>query len=148
MAETIDQAPKDLFGFLDFYLVRKAPFQIPDAGREWIVRYGPWIAVVLLLLSIPALLLILGVGTLLLPFGGAGYAVGFGYASVFLLVQSGLRVAALPGLFARKMTGWNLMFYAAIVGLVGSLLIGAFISGVVGLVISLYILFQVRSLYH
>ena len=40
MADT-EQAPKDLFGFLDFYLVKKAPFQIPDGGREFIVKYGP-----------------------------------------------------------------------------------------------------------
>ena len=26
--------PQDVIGFLDFYLVTKAPFQIPDGGRE------------------------------------------------------------------------------------------------------------------
>lgn len=31
------QAPKDLIGFLDFYLAQKAPFQIPENGKEWIV---------------------------------------------------------------------------------------------------------------
>lgn len=35
------EAPKELIGFLDLYLVKKAPFQIPDAGREWIVKFGP-----------------------------------------------------------------------------------------------------------
>ena len=28
------QAPKDLIGFLDFYLVKKAPFQLPDGAKE------------------------------------------------------------------------------------------------------------------
>jgi len=147
MADT-EQAPKDLIGFLDFYLVKKAPFQIPDAGREWMVKFGPWIIIVLLVLTLPALLVVLGIGTAIMPFAGVGYAVGFGYASIFLLVEIGLRVAALPGLFARKMGGWNLLFYAQLVGFVFSLLVGSIVGGLVGLLISLYLLFQVRGLYH
>ena len=27
------QPPKDLIGFLDFYLVQKAPFQLPDNAK-------------------------------------------------------------------------------------------------------------------
>jgi len=141
------QAPKDLMGFLDFYLVQKAPFQIPAEGKEWIVKYGPWIMVVLMVLSLPALLFLLGIGTFLVPFGGVGYATGFGSAAVLLIVQLGLSVAALPGLFARKMSGWNLLFYARIVSFVASLLMGAIIGALLGALISLYILFQVRSLY-
>src|SRR5437870_8850216 len=141
------QAPKDLMGFLDFYLVQKAPFQLPAEGKEWIVKYGPWIMVVLMILSLPALLFLLGIGTFLVPFGGVGYATGFGSAAVLLIVQLGLSVAALPGLFARKMSGWNLLFYARIVSFVASLLVGAIIGALLGALISLYILFQVRSLY-
>jgi len=76
------EAPKDLIGFLDFYLVKKAPFQIPDTGRELIVRFGPWITVVLLILLLPILLFALGLGALVMPFAGAG---GVGYASFGLL---------------------------------------------------------------
>ena len=113
-----NQAPKDLIGFLDFYLVKKAPFQLPDEAKEWIVRFGPWIALVLLVLSLPALLVLMGIGTVLIPFGGLGYATGFTYLSIGLIVQLGLTVAALPGLFARKMTGWKLLFYAQLVSFV------------------------------
>ena len=49
------EAPKDLIGFLDFYLVKKAPFQLPDAAKEIIVKFGPWITVVLLILTILSL---------------------------------------------------------------------------------------------
>ena len=73
-------APKDLVGFLDFYLVKQAPFQIPDGGREWIVKFGPWITVVLLILTLPILLFALGLGVIFIPFGGVGYASGFGSA--------------------------------------------------------------------
>ena len=141
------QAPKDMMGFLEFYLVQKAPFQIPAAGKEWIVKYGPWITVILLILTLPLLLIALGIGTVLVPFAGVGYATGFGYMAILTLVIVGLEVAALPGLFARKMSGWNLIFYARIASFVGSLLMGALISALLGALISFYILFQIRPLY-
>jgi hypothetical protein len=147
VTEDTSQAPKDIIGFLDFYLVKKAPFQIPDGAREWIVKFGPWITLVLLVISLPFILALLGIGTFLVPFGGLGYATGFGMAALFLVICVGLEIFALPGLFARKMSGWTLMFYAQIASAVGSLLGGSIVSGLVGAVISLYILFQVRSLY-
>ena len=142
-----EQAPKDLIGFLDFYLVRKAPFQLPDEAREWIVQYGPWITIVLLVLTLPALLFVLGVGAALVPFGSAGYGTSFGYATLGLIAQIGLTLAALPGLFARRMSGWTMLFYARIVSLVFTLLAGGIVSALVGGLISMYILFQVRTLY-
>jgi hypothetical protein len=147
MTTEATQAPKDPFGFLDHYFVKKAPFQIPDGGREAIVKFGPWIVVVLLVLSLPALLLILGIGTALVPVGGLGYATGFGLAAIGLCVQIALQVMALPGLFARKMSGWRLMFYAQVVGIVTSLLSGAIVAAIVGALIGFYLLFQVRTLY-
>lgn len=143
-----DQAPKDLIGFLDFYLVTKAPFQLPNGAKEWIVKCGPWITVVLLILTLPPLLFVLGIGTVLMPFGGIGYATGFGMLSIVLIVQVGLMVAALPGLFARKTAGWRLVFYSQLVGIVSSVLSGAIIGGLLFGLIGLYILFQVRPLYH
>ena len=54
----------------------------------------------------PPLLFALGIGALALPFGGAAYAAGFSYVTVVLLVTIGLRALALPGLFARRMSGF------------------------------------------
>ena len=142
-----DQAPTDPIGFLDYYLVRKAPFQIPNEAKEWIVQYGPWITIVLLVLTLPALLFVLGLGAALVPFGGIGYATGFGYLTLGLIAQIGLTLGALPGLFARKTSGWTLLFYARIVSLVFTLLAGSIVSALVGGLISMYILFQVRPLY-
>jgi hypothetical protein len=147
MADAAEQAPKDLIGFLDFYLVKKAPFQIPEGGREFIVKFGPWITLVLMLIALPFLLLLLGLGTFLSPFAGVGYAAGFGLTAILIIVQFALRAMALPGLFARKMSGWNLLFYSMLVGFVTSLTSYNIIGGILGLVIGLYILFQVRSKY-
>jgi hypothetical protein len=142
-----EQPPKDLVGFLDYYLVKKAPFQLPDNAKEWLVQYGPWIAIVLLVLTLPALLVILGLGAVLVPFAGVGYGTGFGVLAIGVIVSTALTVMALPGLFARKMSGWTLLFYARLVSLTASLLAGAIVSALVGGLISLYILFQVRPLY-
>jgi hypothetical protein len=142
-----DQAPKDVIGFLEYYLVTKAPFQLPPKAKEAIVKYGPWVAVVLLVIALPALLVVLGIGTLFLPFAGPAYATGFTYLTLISIVQIGLLIAALPGLFARKMQGWRLVFYSRVLSIVGLLLSGAIINAIVVGVISLYILFQIRSLY-
>ncbi len=137
------QPPKDLYGFLDFYLVQKAPFQIPNDAKEWIVKFSPWIAVVLLVITLPAVLFALGLGAALVPFGMV--VPGFAYVWILLLAHVVLLVLALPGLFARKMSGWKLVFYARILSIVSSLLAGAIVSAVLGGLISLYVLFQIRD---
>ena len=147
MSADTNQAPKDIIGFLYFYLVQKAPFQIPNEAKEWIVQWGPWITVVLLVLALPPLLIVLGIGAAFMPFGGIGYATAFTYLTIVLIAQLGLMVAALPGLFARKMSGWRLLFYAQLLSFVFSLLSGSIVGSVLGLVISMYLLFQVRPLY-
>jgi len=144
---TADQAPKDLIGFLDFYLVKKAPFQLPAEVKEFLVKFGPWIALILLVLWLPGLLLMLGLGTAFMPFGGAFYTVGFTYLTVVLLAQIVLLAVALPGLFKRKMSAWRLTFYSELVSIAFSLLSGAVFGAIIGGLIGLYILFQIRPLY-
>jgi hypothetical protein len=144
---TTTEPPKDLIGFLDFYLVKKAPFQIPHGGREWIVKFGPWITVVLLILTLPLLLMALGIGAVFVPFGGVGYATGFGVLTIFVIAEIGLMIAALPGLFARKMAGWQLLFYSQLVSIVYNVLSGSIVGGLLFGLIGLYILFQIRPLY-
>ena len=136
-----------LIGTLDDYLVKRAPFQIPDGGKELIVKFGPWISLVLLVLTLPLLLVALGLGAIFSPFGGVTAAAGFGITAIFTVVQVALLVMALPGLFSRKMSGWTLLFYEQLLSFVHSLLTGSIVGGILGLVIGLYILFQVRGKY-
>lgn len=142
-----DQPPKDLIGFLDYYLVKKAPFQLPANVKEGIAKFGPWISIILLVLLLPPILLIFGIGTILIPFAGPAYAATFSWLTLVTIVQIGLLIAALPGLFARKMHGWNLIFYSRILSLVSLLLSGLIVNAIIGALVSFYILFQVRSLY-
>jgi hypothetical protein len=145
-AKSKDQAPKDLMGFLDYYLVKKAPIQIPTGGREWLVKALPWINIIILVLFLPAILLVLGIGTLVVPFAGTGVS-GFSLAALVLIVQVVLMAAAIPGLFGRRMVGWNLSFYSVVVNVVYSLVNLDIISALFSAVISSYLLFQIRSYY-
>jgi len=134
---------------LNVYFVKKAPFQLPDGVKEVLVQYGPWVMVVMLVLSLPVLLAAIGLGAFLAPFAvlGGANAAAFTVGTVFSLGALVLEVFALPGLFKRKKSGWSLLFYSTLVSIVGSLvamnLVGALLSGVV----SFYFLFQVRSMY-
>ena len=92
-----DAPPKDMMGFLEYYLVTKAPFQLPDNAKEFIVQWGPWITIVMLVLLLPPLLFVLGIGTVFLPVAGLGY----GYLLLGVVIEIVLIVLALPGLFAR-----------------------------------------------
>lgn len=145
--DVADQPPKDMIGFLDYYFVKKAPFQLPINVKEGIAKYGPWISIVLLVLLLPPILIIFGIGTALIPFAGPAYATSFTWLTLLTIVQIGLLIAALPGLFARKMQGWRLIFYSRILSIVSLLLSGLILNAIVGALVSFYVLFQVRDLY-
>ena len=112
------------------------------------MRFGPWITVVLLILTLPILLFALGLGAIYIPFGGIGYTSRFGVLTIFVVVQIGLMIAALPGLFARKMAGWRLLVYSQLIAIVYNTLSGNIVGGLLFGLIALYILFQIRTLYH
>nr|AIA15091.1 Unknown Function [uncultured bacterium] len=134
---------------LDLYLGKKAP-QLPESWRAAIVKIAPWITLILLILAAPALLALLGLGIALSPaafMGGAN--AGFSYvvtilATVVVLV---LEAMAIPGLMKREKRGWNLLYYSTLVSAVQNLLTLNIGSLIIGTLLSLYILFQIRSYY-
>jgi hypothetical protein len=137
----------DVMGKLNYYFGERAP-QLPANVKEAIVKFGPWIDAILLLLLAPAILVTLGIGSVALPFSTLnGDTSGLTLTLVALALQVILMVAALPGLFARKTTGWNLAFYGVLFNLVYSVLNFQIVSGLIGAVVSLYFLFQIRSYY-
>lgn len=133
---------------LKVYFVDKAPFQIPAGGKEFIVQYGPWITLVLLILMLPAIFAALGLAAFLSPFAAVGGLDGVNYLSVILgVIVIVLQAMALPALFRRSKHGWNLLFYATIVSGISNLVTFNIGGLVIGLLVGWYILFQVRSYY-
>lgn len=153
---------------LNELLVKKAPVQIPPAGREAIAKYSPWISLLAGLFGLfAALALWRAAHTVneLVEFANrisasvgaestvAKLGVAFWLSLGALVLFSVLALVAVPALKARKKTGWNLAFYSVLANLLYGVFalfydgagFGSFISAAIGTLLSLYVLFQVRS---
>lgn len=139
----------DLEKLCNEYLVNKAP-ALPENAKEAIVKFGPWISLILLVVSLPAILGLLGLGAALTPFsylGGMGAGFTYTASIVFTIVVMVMQLIALPGLFKRKLSSWNMMFYASLVEAVHNVVLFNLGGLIIGTLLSLYILFQVKKLY-
>jgi hypothetical protein len=137
--------------FFNTYLHKKAPFHLPPAAREWIVKYGPWIVLILMILAVPVILAAFSLSAILGPFA-AGYAPARFYtvsiiSEVINLLALIIQIAALPGLFKRTLKSWHLLYYAVLISAVAQLLNGEIFSLIFNVVISMYFLFEVREYY-
>ena len=139
----------DLEETLNVYFVKKAPFQLPVGVKEFLVTFGPWLALVGLVVTVPIYLPMIGLGLLLAPFAAlVGTKVAtLGVNTLFILAALVLEAMALPGLFKRKKAGWNLLFYSIIVSVVGSVVAFDLVSAALNAVIGGYLIFQLRSMY-
>lgn len=156
---------------LDNALVKKAPYQIPESGKKWIVEYSPWINLVFGLLALYSAKSLWNLGhsvnklvnylnDLSRVYGGASaQQLGFTYwlALIILVAEAVVMLLAVPGLMKRsKSSGWNLVFYGALFNLAYGLIyaftgynnaVSQLFGTLVGSTIGLYVLFQVRSHY-
>jgi hypothetical protein len=131
------------------YLVKKAP-PLPENIKVFIVKFGPWISLVLGIMLLPLILAAFGLGALLSPVAMmAGVRLGATYMLGILVaaVQMGLQFAAIKGLMNRQIGGWKLAFYGALVGGVYSIVTLQIVSFLIGTGLSLYFLYQVKSYY-
>lgn len=140
-----------LDSFLETYLVKKAPFQIPAKWRENLVKWMPWIVLLVLILAMPAILALFGLSLFIAPFaylGGLGYGFNYSVAIIVLAATLVLEGLAIPGLFKRQKSAWRLLYYSALLNALYNLISFNIGGAILGTVISLYLLFQVRELYH
>ncbi|MFZ2187231.1 MAG: hypothetical protein WAV46_01205 [Candidatus Moraniibacteriota bacterium] len=142
-----------LEALLDEYMVKKAPFALPAELKEFIAKVSPYLVIVFAVLALPFIFAALGLSAVLTPFAmmGAGWGFGWGLRAIISLavavITLVMEVMAVPGLFKRTKGGWNLVFYASIVSLIGSILAFNIIGGAISAIIGWYILFQVKELY-
>ena len=91
---------------------------------------------------------------------GGAQALTAGYIGIiFMVIQAALEALAIPGLFKQQRNAWELLFVAALVGLVHDLvslnlvglvhdLVSLNLFGLVlNFLISFYILYQIKSYY-
>ncbi len=150
MAATTSKASlNQLNDLFEEYLVKKAP-ALPTNVKEAIVNFAPWISLIVLLISLPAILAFLGIGAFLMPFsflGGAQAGASFALSTIILIVTVALEALAIPGLFKRTQGAWNLLYWATLIHAVYSLVTFQWVNLILGTLISLYFLFQVKDYY-
>jgi len=131
-------------------LFAKLP-NLPVNIKQVIVKVAPYLAVIGIIFSIPAVLAIIGLGaiggSMMVSSGVWGYAGSGTLAVVFTLVSVVLLALSIKGLFAKTASGWQYMYYNALVSAVYSLLRVDIVGFIIGTGVSLYLLFQVRSYY-
>lgn len=167
------QAQKQLEATMDKYLVKDAPIQIPENGRKALVQYAPFLAIIGGILTLLGALslwrlahdakdVVDGLNEIARTYGidtgvnTVNYGVLF-YVSFAILVAQGLLLLfAFKGLQAKsKKRGWDLLLLSIVANFVyglvyaftdtGSLI--NIVSSVIGTVIGLYILAQIKSYY-
>jgi hypothetical protein len=139
----------DLENKLADFFIKKLP-PLPEKAKEVIVKFGPYLVVVSLILTVPAILALLGVGFGAAPFVFLG-AGRFGFWHIFSIVVSvlilALELMAIKGLFKREMKAWKLLFYVSLISAFSSLISFDLWGLIIGVGISWYVLFQIRSYY-
>ncbi len=144
---------------------------LPEKAKDVIVQWLPWINLILGVLALWAAYslwrwadvannLVNYANELSRALGGTGVSVdrfttGVWIAIAVLVVEALLYIAAFPGTRDRKKSGWNLLFYALLVNIVYGIVVlftdyggvGNFLGYLIGSVIGLYFLFQIKPKY-
>ena len=141
-----------LEGTLDEYFGKKAP-ALPQNIKEIIVKIAPYLVIISVIFTVPAILLLLGLGGLastIAPVGGARAVASLPmmWIGILLLIPVILlEVMAIPGLFSRKITAWRYVFWAQLISIISSLVTLNIAGALLSVLIGFYLLFQVKSLY-
>ena len=155
---------------LNDIFVKKAP-PLPAGGKKALVEYLPWINLFLGLVTLYTVYvlwhwahwanaLVNYANSLSAAYGGSPITVnrmGFGIwlGLLVLAVEAIVYIAAFPATRDRKKSGWDLMFYAALLNIVYGVVIlfsnygsiSTLIGTLIGSAIGLYLLFQIRASY-
>lgn len=150
-----------LIATLEPYFTKQAPFQIPEDWRENLVNWIPWINLVIGILFLPLALAALGLaGFVSVALNTSGYNASplIMLSGLILLVSVGLLIFTFPGMKARKLSTWKIIFWADVVyfvyGIVNAIgygisggIIMNILSSIIGTAIGLYVLFQIKGHY-
>jgi len=135
---------------LETYMVKKAPFSIPENSKELIVKYAPYLKILGIVGSVSEILfgaLVSSSTAFLGPRYALSYSFNYVLSMVTLAVVLVLEAMAVPGLFKRQEKAWRFLFYASLVNVVYKFLGGDWVRMIIGTLISWYVLFQVKEYY-
>jgi hypothetical protein len=129
------------------FLQKFPPFSEPV--KEFVVQYGPYFILILSVLGLMGLFTAFGIMGAISGMGSVSTEFGISFylnvaLGVFVLI---MYLMAFSPLRARKRSGWNLLYYALLIGLLSNIvqlnIFVALVSGVLGF----WVLFQIREKY-
>ncbi len=130
-----------------FFLKTLPP--LPDNFKEALVKYWPWVLLVLLVLTVPMVLALLGMSSALNAALAASNMPGGSFYYVWMVVFLGslvLTILGLLGLFKKTRQGWVYMYYAQWLNVISNILFLS-VFGILLSVLWIYFLYQIRSYY-
>ncbi|MBI4037991.1 hypothetical protein HY382_03030 [Candidatus Curtissbacteria bacterium] len=129
-------------------IFKKLP-PLPANAVATLFKITPWLAIIFGILGLIGALAAFGIFTVFAPFAIVGRYSNYGLgliSTIGLAVSSLMMIVAFPSLKAGKMAGWNLLFWSEIIS-IGSSLLSISVGTILGAVIGLYILFQIKPKY-
>lgn len=147
---------KKLIDEIDKY-VKKVP-ALPANIKELLVQFAPWVAILSIVVAIPALLAVLDTGSYYGTYGMMGnyrtrgsyfanWGIRYTLMVAFLIANLVLRGLSIKGLFAKSIKGWNFLCYSILLYFVYAIFTFDIIGGIISTAISLYLIFQIRKSY-
>jgi hypothetical protein len=139
---------------LEEYLGKKAP-SLPKEWKEIIVKFAPYLAILSVIFGGFSFLALLGLGAFMAPLGfvggmmtgrpllGVGYIVNVLFFGVMILLEG----LAISGLFSRSKKAWTFLYWSALVGVVQNIVSFNVGGLIIGGLLSMYFLFQVKEYY-
>ena len=136
------------------YLGEKAP-QLPKTWKDALVKFAPYLVIIGVVVGVLGFLALLGLGTFMVPLGtiggiisgkpflGVGYILNILFLGAIVLLEG----LAIPGLFSRSKKAWNFLYWSALVGVVQNVFSFNIGGLIIGGLLSLYFLFQVKEYY-
>ncbi len=135
--------------FLEDLFTKKITFALPIKAKELIVKIAPWVTLIVIVLSLPAIFTLFGLGSFVVGMGAISsrYYIGL----IVLVIQVIFMIMAFPGLQKRLIKGWKMMYYSNLISVVYALFssysFGDLVWTLLGSCIGFYLLFQIKSYY-
>lgn len=120
---------------------------LPHDGVVWVARMIPYVAMVVLLVQAITLVGLTG-GFLLYMFTFQWGALLLGVRCIALIVVCACLWSAIPALFKLHHRGWKNLYYGLLALNIAVLLRGDLLQALVLFLVGMYVVFQVRSVYH
>lgn len=150
-----------LIAALEPTFTKNAPWQMPEEWRKGLVKWLPWVNLILGVLLLPGALALIGlmglVNTAAVAVGYNGSPLGM-LAGVVLIVSIALLIVTFPGMRKQQLSTWKILFWAYIIyfiydvvnviaGGLTAMPIFNLIWSAIGTAIGLFVLFQIKHYY-